>query len=241
MFVTAQQLEQQMPDATHLLSDEPEMESSLHYMQLLILVTSLEWLWRDQNDFFIGADITIYFSRQQLKNRQFRSPHFFLVKDTEKRPRTSWVVWEEDGRYPDLIIELLSNSTAKVDRNLKKSFYENSFPPEYFWFSPESLEFAGLKLVGNQYQEIVANQEGYLWSEVLDLYLGVANSKLRYFTSEGELVPTPEEAAIKIQKEARTAQNQAIEVERQLTAEREKSQLLAARLRSLGVDPDSLR
>jgi len=242
MFVTAQQLEQQMPDATHLLSDEPEMESSLHYMQLLILVTSLEWLWRDQNDFFIGADITIYFSRQQLKNRQFRSPHFFLVKDTEKRPRTSWVVWEEDGRYPDLIIELLSNSTAKVDLNLKKSFYENSFhPPEYFWFSPESLEFAGLKLVGNQYQEIVANQEGYLWSEVLDLYLGVANSKLRYFTSEGELVPTPEEAAIKIQKEARTAQNQAIEVERQLTAEREKSQLLAARLRSLGVDPDSLR
>lgn len=42
MFVTAQQLEQQMPEATRLLSDEPEMESSLHYMQLLILVTSLE-------------------------------------------------------------------------------------------------------------------------------------------------------------------------------------------------------
>ena len=238
------------------------MESSLHYMQLLILVTSLEWLWRDQNDFFIGADITIYFSRQQLKNRQFRSPHFFLVKDTEKRPRTSWVVWEEDGRYPDLIIELLSNSTAKVDQNLKKSLYENRFhTPEYFWFSPESLEFAGFKLVGNQYQEIVANQEGYLWSEVLDLYLGVANSKLRYFTSEGELVPTPEEAAIKIQKEAQAAQNQAIEVEQQLaaaqnqaieaqkeaqaahnqaiqveqqlTAEREKSQLLTEQLRVL--------
>ncbi|MEH2314058.1 MAG: hypothetical protein V7K35_22250 [Nostoc sp.] len=45
MFVTAQQLEQQMPDATRLLSDEPEMETSLHYMQLLLLVTSLEWLW----------------------------------------------------------------------------------------------------------------------------------------------------------------------------------------------------
>ena len=141
--------------------------------------------------------------------------------------------------------------------------YENRFhTPEYFWFSPESLEFAGFKLVGNQYQEIVANQEGYLWSEVLDLYLGVVNSKLRYFTSEGELVPTPEEAAIKIQKEAQAAHNQAIEVEQQLTAaqnqaieveqqlaaEREKSQLLTEQLRvlrsaalSLGIDPDSLR
>ncbi|WP_442947915.1 hypothetical protein [Nostoc sp.] len=49
MFVTAQQLKQQMPDAARLLSDEPEMEISL-YMQLLLVVTSLEWLWHDCND-----------------------------------------------------------------------------------------------------------------------------------------------------------------------------------------------
>lgn len=86
MFVTAQQLEQQMPDATRLLSDEPEMETSLHYMQLLLLVTCLEWLWRDREDFFVGANLTIYFSRQQLRNRDFRGPDFFLVKDTENDP-----------------------------------------------------------------------------------------------------------------------------------------------------------
>ncbi len=34
MFVAAQELEQQMPDATRLLSDEPEMETALQYMQL---------------------------------------------------------------------------------------------------------------------------------------------------------------------------------------------------------------
>jgi Uma2 family endonuclease len=284
MFVTAQQLEQQMPDATRLLSDEPEMESSLHYMQLLILVTSLEWLWRDQNDFFIGANLTIYFSRQQLKNREFRGPDFFLVKNTEKIPRTSWVVWEEDGRYPDLIIELLSNSTAKIDRNLKKALYETRFrTPEYFWFSPETLEFTGLRLVGNQYQEIVPNKQGLLWSEVLDLYLGVANSQLRYFTATGELVPTPEETATKIQKEALQLKNQALQAEQeaqasqekalqaeqeaqasqqkalqaeqealqakqqtlqteqQLAHEKDKVQLLAAHLLSLGIDPDSLK
>ena len=55
MFVTAQQLEQQMPDATHLLSDEPEMESSLHYLQLALLASCLDWLWRDREDYFIGV------------------------------------------------------------------------------------------------------------------------------------------------------------------------------------------
>jgi Uma2 family endonuclease len=269
MFVTAQQLEQQMPDATRLLSDEPEMETSLHYMQLLLLVTCLEWLWRDQNDYFIGANLTIYFSRQQLRNRDFRGPDFFLVKDTEKRPRNSWVVWEEDGRYPDLIIELLSESTANIDRNLKKSLYENRFhTPEYFWFSPETLEFAGFELVGNKYQPIVPDARGWCWSEVLGLYLGVENGKLRYFTSEGDLVPTPEEAALTSQQEAIAAQQQAVEAQQQaveaqqqaveaqqqavearqqlsdaelrLQQEQERSQRLAEYLRSLGVDPDSM-
>ncbi len=120
MGLTAQQLEAMMPDGKQLLSDEPEMESSLHYAQLALLVTCLEFLWRDRTDYFIGANLTIYFSRQQLRNRDFRGPDFFLVKQTEKRPRNSWVVWEENGKYPDLIIELLSVSTANTDRTLKK-------------------------------------------------------------------------------------------------------------------------
>lgn len=248
MFVTAQQLEQQMPDATGLLSDEPEMESSLHYMQLLLLVTCLEWLWRDQEDFFIGANLTIYFSRQQLRNRDFRGPDFFLVKDTEKRLRNSWVVWEEDGRYPDLIIELLSESTANVDRNLKKSLYENRFhTPEYFWFSPESLEFMGFELVGNKYEEILPNEQGWRWSEVLGLYLGIADRRLRYFTLDGDLVPTPEEAATAAQQaaiiakqQASEAQQQASEAQLRLEQERQRADKLAEYVRSLGIDPDNL-
>jgi Uma2 family endonuclease len=87
MVLTPQQLEAMMPDARQLYSDEPEKESSLHYMQLLLFVTCLEWLWRDRTNFFIGANLTIYFSRQQLRNRDFRGPDFFLVKQTDKRPR----------------------------------------------------------------------------------------------------------------------------------------------------------
>lgn len=240
MLNVAQQLEQQMPDATRLLSDEPEMESSLHYLQLLLLVTSLEWLWREQNDFFIGANLTIYFSRQQLRNRDFRGPDFFLVKDTEKRSRNSWVVWEEDGRYPDLIIELLSD-TANVDRTLKKNLYQSRFhTPEYFWFSPETLEFVGFELVGNQYQEIVPNSQGWRWSQVLGLYLGIHENKLRYFTAGGDLVPTPEEVAFIAQQQAQQATARANDAELLLQQQRERSQRLAEQLRSLGIEPDKL-
>ncbi len=155
MYQTALQFSEKMPDARVLMSDEPEMESSLHYFQLLLLVTSLEWYWRDRNDYFIGANLTIYFSRQQLKNRDFRGPDFFLVNGVSGHPRASWVVWEEDGQYPNLIIELLSESTENVDRGIKKQLYQDRFrTPEYFWFAPDSLEFMGYRLVGHNYQEI---------------------------------------------------------------------------------------
>ncbi len=225
MVFTAQEMAKLMPDASKLESDEPEMESSLHYIQLALLVACLEWHWRDRNDFFVGANLTVYYSQQQLKNRDFRGPDFFLITDTEKRPRRSWVVWEEDGKYPDLIIELLSPSTARVDRSEKKILYQNRFrTPEYFWFDPEDLEFAGFRLIGQEYQAILANEFGRLWSEVLELYLGINDGNLRYFTPDGQLVPTPEEAALQAQAQAAQAQAQA--------------ERLANQLRALGIEPE---
>ena len=56
MALTAQQLADLMPDVTQIESNEPEIESSLQYAQLALLVACLEWLWRDRNDFFIGAN-----------------------------------------------------------------------------------------------------------------------------------------------------------------------------------------
>ncbi|MFM6009207.1 MAG: Uma2 family endonuclease [Dolichospermum sp.] len=162
-----------------------------------------------------------------------------------------------------VIIELLSNNTAKIDRNLKKALYETRFrTPEYFWFSPETLEFTGLKLVVNQYQQIIPNEQGLLWSKVLNLYLGVTNNQLRYFTATGELVPTPQETATKIQQEALQAKQEAqisqqkalqaerevlqvkreaLQTEQQLAREKNKAQLLATHLLSLGIDLDNLK
>ncbi len=232
--LTAQQLEAMMPDASQLLSDEPEMESSLHYAQLALLIACLEFLWCDRTDFFIGANLTIYFSRQQLRNRDFRGPDFFLIKQTDRQPRNAWVTWEEDGKYPNLIIELLSTATADTDRSLKKTLYQDRFrTPEYFWFSPDTLEFEGFRLVGHHYEPIEATANNWRWSEELDLYLGVENRQLRYFTLEGNLVPTPGETAI---QEKRRADQQQQEAQQQ----QHRADLLAERLRSLGVDPDQI-
>ncbi len=138
--------------------------------------------------------MTIYYSPNQKKSEDFPDPDFFVVLETEKKDRKSWVVWHEDGKYPNVIVEILSNSTAAVDKGFKKQLYQDtSRTPDYFWFDPVTLEFQGFHLVDGQYQEITPTTEGWLWSQELGLYLGVDEGKLRYLTAERQLIPSPEE------------------------------------------------
>ena len=230
---------QSQPDApifppSDLWSDEPPLESYRHLKQLILLLTCLERLWQDRQDFFVGANMSIYYSTRQLKSEDVKGPDFFVVLNTERRERKSWVVWAEDGKYPNLILEVLSDSTAKNDRDLNKQLYQDVFrTPNYFWFDPYTLEFAGFKLTYRRYEEIIPNEQGWLWSDELQLYLGILEEQLRFFTPEGELVFTSEEAELLSNQRAQQAEARA-------EAERQRADNLLRRLKELGVEPDDL-
>ncbi|MGL5133700.1 MAG: Uma2 family endonuclease, partial [Planktothrix sp.] len=104
-------------------------------------------------------------------------------------------------------------------------------------FSPDDLELTGFKLVENEYQEIIPNVAGLLESEVLGLFLGIYQEKLRYFTLEGDLIATPEEAALQAQNQAIEAQNRAIEAQNRASQAQNRVERLAEQLRSLGIEP----
>ncbi|NEP59065.1 MAG: Uma2 family endonuclease [Symploca sp. SIO2G7] len=241
MVLTVKELAGAMPDVSNLESCEPPMETPEHYKQLALLVACLDWLFQGRNDIFVGANLSVYFSEEQLKNQDFRGPDLFVVKDVEPRTRASWVVWHEDGRYPDFILELLSTSTSNIDKGLKKELYQTKFrTPEYFWFSPITLEFAGFSLIAGKYEAIEPDDGGRLWSEVLGLYLGIWEGKLRFFRENGELVLRPEEIAQQEQQRANQEQQRADqEQQKRLEAEAALEELLQS-LRDRGINPEDL-
>jgi len=231
-----------------LYSDEPPLESELHLRQIILLFKCLEWLWRDRNDFYAAGNLTIYYSPRQLKSEDFRGPDFFVVLETDRKTRKSWVVWEEDGKYPNVILEIISPSTANTDKDFKKKLYQSTFrTPDYFWFDPETQEFAGFHLLDGNYQPIKANPQGLLWSQQLGLYVGIHQGLLRFFTPELELVPTPEEAADAERQEKELALTIAQQETQRADVERQEKELaltraekLAAKLRELNIDPDTI-
>ncbi|WP_017660194.1 Uma2 family endonuclease [Baaleninema simplex] len=221
---------------TDLIFDDGEpLESNRHRIAMNLLIRSLQQAWCDRDDYFTGGNMFVYYSRQQALNRDFRGPDFFVVLNVDgTRSRQGWVIWEEEGRYPDVIVELMSPSTAKVDRTDKKELYSQTFHTRnYFIYDPfdeNSLEGWQLDKQFN-YQPLETQENGWLWCETLGFWLGTWQGTidretaiwLRFYDTEGNVVPLPEEAA---QQQAET--------------ERQRAERLAARLRELGEDPDEV-
>lgn len=236
------QFDQIVWPSADLDSCELPLESDLHLFQIILLLQCLQWAWRDHPNFYAAGNLTIYYSPNQKKSEYFRGPDFFVVLGVEPHPRKSWVVWNENGQYPHVIIELLSPSTAEIDRGEKKQIYQDIFrTPNYFWFDPQGgEELAGFQLVNGRYEAIAPNDRGWLWSEPLGLYLGCHEGRLRFFSAEGELLPTPEESALQAEAELARVQAEARSAEERWQLEQAKRQQLADKLRELGVDPDAL-
>jgi Uma2 family endonuclease len=230
-FVSEDVTDDIMLPPTNLYSDEPPLETDFHRRQIDLLIRLLEFWWRDRSDFYISGNLTVYYNEQQLKKRDFRGPDIFVVLGAEKKDRRSWAIWEEGGKYPNVVIELLSSSTEAVDRGKKKDLYQDVWRvPEYYWFHPETLEFAGFHLVNSQYEAIAPTDTGRLQSLQLELELGIHERQLRWFTADGDLIPLPEEVERQRAEQAEQAKEQA----------QKRAEQLEALLRSQGIDPNQL-
>jgi len=197
--------------------DGVPMETQRHKFQMDILIDTIQ-PWLDQRaDGYVGGNMFVYYSLAQLKNQDFRGPDFFAVLGVPKTERLSWVVWEE-GKPPDVVIELLSESTASNDKNAKKLIYQNQMRvSEYFWYDPFNPDdFAGFDLNSGTYQQIALNEKNQLVSKVLNLslvrwkgnYRGVDATWLRWATFDGELFPTSQEMVGIAQERAEKAELQ---------------------------------
>ncbi|MGF1568741.1 MAG: Uma2 family endonuclease [Nodosilinea sp.] len=244
------------PPDNLIFDDGEPLESNRHRIAMNVLIHSAQQWLLPRPDTFVGGNMFVYYSRNQAMNRDFRGPDFFAALGVEaERERQGWVVWEEAGHYPDVIIELLSPSTAAVDRGIKKDLYEQVFrTPDYFVFDPfDPSTLAGWRLdLALGYQPLSPNESGWLWCETLDLWLGpwegVISREpatgscfwLRFYTPQGELVLLPDELAQQERQRAEQERQRAEQERRLADQERQRAARLAAKLQELGIDPETV-
>jgi Uma2 family endonuclease len=236
-------------------TDGEPLESDWHRAQINLLIEVIRYLFRNRKDFFAGGNMFLYYSTQQIRNRDYRGPDFFYVAGVDgERHRRYWAVWEEDGRYPDVIVELLSPTTAEVDRTTKKQLYEQVFRTrEYFLYDPDTQQLEGWRLGNGSYQPIPAGERGWLWSNVLGLWLGVWGGQyletdgawLRFFDPQKRVAPTESESeAHRAEAEKQRADSEkqrADAAEQRADSEKQRADAVTAEKKRLLQELEALR
>jgi hypothetical protein len=146
---------------------------------------------------------------------------------------------------PDLVIEILSDSTQRTDRTLKKEIYATRLRvPEYFWYDPFSGERAGFILHGSEYLPLEPDAHDGLPSQQTGLTLvrwhgiveDIEATWLRWATLDGVLIPTADEAE-QFQRQRAEAERERAERAEQSVAELEAR--LARYQQRFGIESDS--
>jgi Uma2 family endonuclease len=235
-----------LPDHTQLPeSDGTFVKNFQEHPQSLLLTSSirpvLDQLHPDKQ-YCIGQDSGIYWRLTDPPERGAEAPDWFYVPNVpptlDGKGRRSYVLWKEIIA-PLIAIEFVSGDGSE-ERDTTSPFVGEGSKAGKFWvyeqairipfyaiYEVEKASVEVYELIANHYQKLEPNERGHYSIPPLGVELGIwqgyeANQNLpwlRWWDSTGNLLLSGNERA---------------------EQEKQRADLLAAKLRELGIDPESL-
>lgn len=243
---------------------EPMAESDFQRKPLTYLVESLALHFQNQKQTYVSGNLLIYYEKKNPKASV--APDVFVVFGVPKQDRRTYKIWEE-GKSPDVVIEITSRTTRKIDEKKKPKLYRKLGVQEYFQYDPTG-DYLQPALRGrmlnekNRYQKMRAERlkDGTLsiTSHLLELQLHLQADRLRLFDPKSQqyLLTHSEEAKARqlaekkvlrvqkekewVQQEKELAQQQAEQERQQKESAQQLAKNMAEKLRAMGINPDEI-
>jgi Uma2 family endonuclease len=242
-----------LPDHTQLPeTDGSIVENYQEHPQGALLTDSLKVVLKrlhPDDQYSIGHDSGIYWRFVvQEPLRGCKSPDWFYVPNVPPMLggtyRRSYVLWKEH-KPPLIVLEFVSGDGSEERDQTPETgkfwVYEQAIRVAYYGIFESEL--SGLELyhlVQGRYQRITPNTQGRFLIPELGVELGLWHGTfdnmnlpwLRWWDTQGNMLLTGHEMADQFKEEA--------DEERQAKEQAEKrAELLAAKLRAMGVDPEA--
>ena len=110
----------------------PMGETDTHRRWMIRIDKLLSYRLREQR-VYVGSNLLVYY--EPGKPSRFVVPDNFVVFDCDPSDRRTFKIWEE-GRVPDVVFEITSQSTSQEDLVKKPLIYEAMGVREYFLYDP---------------------------------------------------------------------------------------------------------
>jgi Uma2 family endonuclease len=217
-------------------SDDTPVDNELQNLIPNLLQGILALAWSDRTDWFFGIDMGIYHAPSQPPIVPDGFLSLGVDRFVDEEGRLSYVLWEEDGIAPILALEVVSK-TYGGEYEQKKLDYAQLGVLYYVIYVPsrryrrKRLPLEVYRLVDGEY---ILQPNDRVWLPEIGLaigrdrgtYCGRTREWLYWYDQEGNRLLTPEELAMREGQRADASQ--------------QRADRLAARLRSLGIDPDNV-
>ena len=185
-------------------------DNTLQFQWIMKIQGGCDALFARDPQVFVAGDLLWY--PVQGDNVIRTAPDTMVVFGRPKRRRGSYRQWEEGGIPPTVVFEVLSPGNRAGEMMKKFNFYQQHGVEEYYLYDPDYNELIGYRREGGQLQNI-PTIEGWT-SPRLGVRFELASGEFKIIRPDGRLFTTFVETT-------------------------QWAEQLAAKLRALGIDPDS--
>jgi len=225
---------------------QPMAESTIQYELIVKIKEGCESLFKNDPNVFVAADLLWYPVEGRIDISQ--APDTMVVFGRPKGDRPSYIQYREDNIGPQVVFEIRSHNDSNTKMNKKLSFYQRHKVEEYYLYDPQRNELEGWQRVEG-HLEVIEPMEGWI-SPRLGVRFELGEDGLEIYRPNGEkflsYAELEEERLLdrqRLQQESQRAEQefQRAEQESQRAEQANKiAERLAAKLRELNIDPDSI-
>ncbi|MEG3844185.1 Uma2 family endonuclease [Microcoleus sp. herbarium14] len=211
---------------------QPMADTTIQYKLIVKIKEGCESLFKNDPNVFVAADLLWYPVEGRIDISQ--APDTMVIFGRPKGSRLSYIQYREDNVTPQVVFEIRSHNDRQTKMNKKLSFYQRHRVEEYYLYDPETNELEGWQIIDGDL-EVIEPMEGWI-SPRLGVRFELGEDGLEIYRPDGEKFLSYAEL-----EEERALDRQRLQQESQRAEQAEqKAERLAAKLRELNIDPDSI-
>ena len=141
----------------HLEKEEKDMQQGPPEEDLIVKLRSAltpGYHYPHHPDILIGTEIPIYYGDRDPVTRRFRHirPDILIALNVDAAAIWRRVGYDpiQNGKPPDMVVEIASSFTYRNDMGRKRDIYQMLLVPEYWRFDPTGGRMFGQAVIGEQ-------------------------------------------------------------------------------------------
>jgi len=210
---------------------QPMADNTLQFRWIVLIKENLELLFADRPDVFVAGDLLWYPVEGHPEIRV--APDALVAFGRPKGERGSYQQWKEDNIAPQVVFEILSPGNRLKEMLKKQEFYNDYGVEEYYLYDPDRNDLHGLLRTEEGLRAIEEIQN---WtSPRLGIRFVLTGTTLEMYRPDGR----PFLSFLELEQRAEREYQRAEQEYQRAEQERQRAERLAAKLRALGIDPES--